>query len=72
MFGDLFYLTTHPSKLLYKIKSQTRVCFSLMDASNLMGGKKSFETSEEEVFWPLVAFTTQTQIIEGHGNLSDR
>lgn len=27
---------------------------------------------EREVFWPLVAFTTQAQIIEGHGNLSDR
>lgn len=27
---------------------------------------------EREIFWPLVAFTTQTQIIEGHGNLSDR
>lgn len=25
-----------------------------------------------EIFWPLVAFTTQAQIIEGHGNLSDR
>lgn len=24
------------------------------------------------IFWPLVAFTTQAQIIEGHGNLSDR
>lgn len=27
---------------------------------------------EREVFWPLVAFRTQAQIIEGHGNLSDR
>lgn len=27
---------------------------------------------EREIFWPLVAFTTQAQIIEGHGNLSDR
>lgn len=27
---------------------------------------------DEEVFWPLVAFTAQAQIIEGHGNLSDR
>lgn len=37
--------------------------------------KKSWEPESEkerEVFWPLVAFTTQAQIIEGHGNLSDR
>lgn len=27
---------------------------------------------EREVFWPLVAFVTQAQIIEGHGNWSDR
>lgn len=27
---------------------------------------------EREVFWPLVAFTAWAQIIEGHGNLSDR
>ena len=27
---------------------------------------------EREVFWPLVAFTTRAQIIEGHGNRSDR
>lgn len=29
-------------------------------------------SEEREVFWPLVAFTTGVQIIEGHGNLSDR
>lgn len=37
--------------------------------------KKRWEPESEkerEVFWPLVAFTTQAQIIEGHGNLSDR
>lgn len=27
---------------------------------------------ERQVFWPLVAFVTQAQIIEGHGNWSDR
>lgn len=30
------------------------------------------EGEEREVFGPLVAFTTRVQIIEGHGNLSDR
>lgn len=33
--------------------------------------KKQWE-GEREVFWPLVAFTTRAQIIEGHGNRSDR
>ena len=36
--------------------------------------KKQWDKWEgkREVFWPLVAFTTQAQIIEGHGNRSDR
>lgn len=36
--------------------------------------KKKWDKWEgkREVFWPLVAFTTRAQIIEGHGNWSDR
>lgn len=43
--------------------------------SNWKAGEKGSARSEKEkreVSWPLVAFTTQAQIIEGHGNRSDR
>lgn len=35
-------------------------------------GRVGQKERQREIFWPLVAFTTQAQIIEGHGNLSDR